>query len=722
MEELEEINKKIQEIKAELGQEFIPIQNLEDAKRVFTQLKTEASAINSSLSFVAQSFRDSVAELSNQNTELGFTRNALRSISNVSNQILATRSLEGQIGDQELAKLEKRADLQFRSLQIAIDSGRLQGEALEEAQDAVNRQEEFFRATKQIREEQEEINRNSGVRVFSGLEDITQSIPGLRKFSGAFKEAATAARQQANFNKSAKNDLSGSVTKISALRAGFRSLGPVLARSLGPLALLSQLASVFLEIDKIAGNLAKSLGTSYKNSTLLLGSFNKIQATSDSIFVTTKNLAESFVAINESLGTNAELDADLLITQTELVKQAGYSVEAATQLSQLSLATGKSSEDITVEFLGQVRALNQQNDLAITEKKLLDDIGKISKATLATFADQTNELASAAFEARKLGLDLTQLEKIQSSLLDIERSLSAEFEAEVILSRQFNLERARAAALNNDLLTVAKELNAQQITLEYFGNINFLQQEAIAAQFGLQRDEMGQMLLESEAILKLSDQVGESLQERFNNLVATEGIEAARARLGKSILTDQLASASVQERFTQSVEKLKEVFVDIATIVGPLFSTIADLVSFTASLIGKVEGAGNILGGAALGASIGSVIPGVGTAIGGTIGTILGAAQYAVGDLEYSAGDTRPRVSLVEGGLLKTYVGTNNDDVKMAPGIASERNRGLSSSDIKAIASAVQEGASKANLFFDARKVNSTLQVPFVQDGRKYSY
>jgi hypothetical protein len=72
----------------------------------------------------------------------------------------------------------------------------------------------------------------------------------------------------------------------------------------------------------------------------------------------------------------------LLVTQTELVKQAGYSVEAATMLSKLSLATGKPTKEITAEFLGQAKALNLTNKTAINEKQLLESISKVSKSVL----------------------------------------------------------------------------------------------------------------------------------------------------------------------------------------------------------------------------------------------------------------------------------------------------------------------------------------------------
>ena len=515
-EELAELNRQIADLKKQAGDasEFIPLQNLKDAQRLFTSLKNEVSEIGDNLDYVAKSFRDSVAELSKQNTELNNTRSALKSISSVSQKIITTRSLDGEISAKELASLEKRAKLQFKSLELAVKSGRLQkqndgGAALKEAEDALKQEQKFFNAIKGIREEQEEINKNSGVRLFSGLEDISNAIPGLGKFTSAFKDASTAAKEQARFNKAAfgnaqgltkeqikqnkaansasdqikkqlphlknakgltrdrikelglekiltdktgKKVLSGTAAiakanskvlksslptakSISPFTAGLKAIGPMLKKALGPLAILIDIVIAFKELDKRTGDTAKNLGISYQNAFALQKSFNRIANTSGNIMINSKGINEAFAAISKELGTNGQLSEELLLSQTRLVEQAFYSVEAATQLSKLSLALGENSEDITREFLGQVEALNAQNGLTVNSKQLLEASLKISKATLITLTAQKGELGRAAFEAKKLGLELSKLDSIADGLLSIESSISAEFEAEVISGR-----------------------------------------------------------------------------------------------------------------------------------------------------------------------------------------------------------------------------------------------------------------------------------------------
>ena len=47
------------------------------------------------------------------------------------------------------------------------------------------------------------------------------------------------------------------------------------------------------------------------------------------------------------------------------------------------------------------------------------------------------------------------------SLLDFESSITAELEAELLLGKNINLETARQASLNGDLVTVAEELRKE---------------------------------------------------------------------------------------------------------------------------------------------------------------------------------------------------------------------------------------------------------------------
>jgi hypothetical protein len=121
--------------------------------------------------------------------------------------------------------------------------------------------------------------------------------------------------------------------------------------------------------------------------------------------------------------------------------------------------------------------------------------------------------------------------------------------------------------------------------------MNVIQQEALAKSVGLTREDLAKSLIEREALVKLSGVEGKTAQERFNNLVKEVGLEEAKKRLGDETLANQLAGQSVQERFTASIEKLKEVFVSIAEPLMPVldvFAKIAEVIAPIAGYMGEI--------------------------------------------------------------------------------------------------------------------------------------
>ena len=519
---------------------------------------------------------DSASSLKLEKAERTQIRSIARQINKVAQESY-TISLSELGTSKNLAKIQKdRSSLENKILslnqlknKLIKDGGEDQIEVSNNIDKQVESTQKLIAELGLVEEESSQIKNNLGVKGFAITEDIVGAIPGLRQFKGTFTDAADAARGIAASG--------GGAAK--AFAAGAQSISQAAVAAL-PLLIFTELVKAFIQLDDSSGKIAKNLGISYDEALGLNREFTSIAASSGNIFVTTQNLGEAFVSINDSLGTNSSLSGDLLITQTELVKQAGYSVEAATQLATLSLATGQSSKDITTEFLGQVTLLNAQNNLAINEKTLLESIAKTSKGTLATFASQPKELAKAAFEAKKLGLELSQVEAIADGLLDIEQSLTAEFEAEVITGKQLNLERARFFALTNDLAGVSKELADQDITRASFAKANRIEQDAIAKALGMSRDQMGEMLLEQEALTKLSGIEGATAKERFNNLVKEVGLEEAKKKIGDETLANQLASVNTQEKFAQVLGKLQEMFVQIITPLMPIFSAVASIISF----------------------------------------------------------------------------------------------------------------------------------------------
>ena len=389
------------------------------------------------------------------------------------------------------------------------------------------------------------------------------------------------------------NGMSG---KFKILQTGISSIGKSLLINLkDPISivvfLVTQIIDAFTSLDNSIGKLAKNFGISYKEASGISSSLNDAANASYLLNVTTQGLTDAFIELNNEYGTFAKISEEALVSFTRLTKEAGVSSEAAKALYGTTILTGKELEASTSEFLGQAAALSASNGLALNQKQLLEGVQHISKATLLTLGGQSEALAGAVVNAKMLGVSLEQVEQIAGSLLEFESSITSELEAELLLGKSLNFEKARLAALNGDIATVAEEIAKQTGSAADFTKMNVIQQEALAKSVGMTREDLAKSLMEREALVKLSGEEGKTAQEKFNNLVKEVGLEEAKKRLGDDNLANLYAGQNVQERFAASIEKLKEIFISLAEPLMPIidaFAEIFKIVGPIAGIIGQI--------------------------------------------------------------------------------------------------------------------------------------
>ena len=647
----DELNQKIRQIQERinklLGDEKIYYQeNLDNLKAqnaelekfelLFKDVVNAANELNAELTDTALYFRRSVNELSKQNTELANAKNALKSISKIASEIVYENSQNNLIEEEILDKLEKKAKIQFQSLKIAIQSGQIQEEGeLNVLKDTLKEQENFFDSLTKIRKKQQEIKSDAGVRIFTGLGDISSTLPGLNKFTSAFKDASKASQEQAIYNQKIFGNVKGLTAEqiksletgkglskelstqlglidkngkaltgsaaaakaqamgitqaaqqaITPLQAGIRSLGPALAKALGPLALLYELVDAFLKSDKIVGDMAKGLNMSYNEASLMKQELTSAANSSGSIFVTSKGMAESLMAINKTLGTNIMLNKEDLVTFTKLREIAGLTNEELMGIQSLTLTNGKSLKQNTGEIMAQAKISSLRNGIVLNEKEILKEIGKVSAATTLTLGKNPKALADAVAQAKSLGLEMAQLEKIADGLLNFEQSIGSELEAELLTGRQLNLEQARYYALMGKTGDLAKELSTQLGSAEEFGKMNVIQQEALAKSFGMSREELAKSLFIQDQLKGATGEEAKVRERRLNALIAEKGLGEAQRLLEEEGLENLEKQASSQERFTAAVEKMKELFVSIVEPLMPLIDVFATILGIVGQIM-----------------------------------------------------------------------------------------------------------------------------------------
>jgi hypothetical protein len=317
--------------------------------------------------------------------------------------------------------------------------------------------------------------------------------------------------------------------------------------------------------DKISVNTSKTLGYTAGRANDVARNFQAISLTSQSTNVTMKSLAEATNELSETTGLVAEYSAETLKTQIMLTKQFGLTGEEAAGIYKFSVLSGKSSEKINDEMVGAFVATRNTLRVGANFKAVIAEAAKVSGQLAVNFKNNPAEITKAIVQAKALGTTLEQSKNQGEALLNFETSLENELKAELLTGQQLNLERARAAALQGDQVTVMKELANQGMTLEKFQSMNVLAQKSFAEALGLSADALSDQLAKQ----KLAQESGKSLAE----ITKDEALEAQKRQ-------------TIEDRFAATVEKLKDIIGSIGTLLAPAFQLISFLVDNTFVLYG----------------------------------------------------------------------------------------------------------------------------------------
>ena len=588
----------------------------------------------------------------------------------------------------------------------------------------------------------DKLNSNFGSKTFGFLDDLASKIPGLSSISKPLQTAAKASQDMASGIESAAMSGGKGLTKerikqlglekqlggltgaaaasklkgmssmqkgMLALKAGFKVLGPIIAAAFGPVVIITQLLSALVKGDKAAGDMAKSMNITTKAA---LGTRIELRQMAESQLdinnlsagnaVTTEGLQETLMSINKTLGTSTMLSEDMLVQFTQMRKMAGFTNEELIGIAKISLTTGKDMESITGEFMAQAQISSTALGVKLNEKDLLKDIGKISAATTLSLGKNPKLIGEAVATAKSLGMEMSKIEGIADSLLNFESSISNEMEAELLTGKELNLEKARTAALNNDMATVAEEISRQAGGAAEFGKMNRIQQEALAKSVGMTRDSLAETLFIQEQLKGATGDQAKEQEALLNKRIAEVGLAQAQKELAEDGIEGLKNQQSQAERLANTIDKLKEVFVILAEPIlavgmalmpiiegiGFLIGGIMSISTAIGKFIGKMKEMGTIgkvVGGifavlaAALAYGALAWIPVVGPVLGLAAGAAIMTSYFsAVSDAEkvgdmFSPADGKTQVSTKEGGLFEL---SKNDDLVAFPGASKAASEG----------------------------------------------
>lgn len=471
------------------------------------------------------------------------------------------------------------------------------------------------------------ISENFGVKSFSKVADVIKDIPGIGKLAGPLEAAADGARNMASDIQDAAmsggkgltkekikqlglekhlGKLSGSAAaqKIKgfsagkkaqlAAKAGFKALGPIISKAFGPAAIIMELVKAFKLIDGESGKVAKQMGVSADEGRSLVRSANATANGFEDILVSGKDVVAAQLTLNQQLGTAVEFSGEFAAEFAQISERTGLSAEAMGLFASNAMITGGTIKDQLTNITAATLELNAQSGISLSVKEIQEGIGKASAAQVLSAGRNTKELANQVYQAKLLGVEQSKVESIADSLLNFEDSIAKELEAELLLGKDLNLEKARQAALDNDLATLASEIKDQVGSAAEFGEMNRIEQEAIAAAVGMTKDELAGALVEQEkleAVKKAGFKDVSKAQEAYNKALKEGNLnEELKNKLTEAGVLNQFESATAQEKLAAVTEKLQGLFVSLMEPLMPIFDVLIQIVESAINPLMKALG------------------------------------------------------------------------------------------------------------------------------------
>ena len=611
--EIKKLNAEIQQLNDQLGGgeiKVFDVGELNEAKLALKGLRTDLKDIQSDIGGISSAFKTVVDEISKSSKGLSDTKKSFNSLAGLAQQLKNDQVGINKLNAKQLVGIKEKIKAERANLITSRDvltnkQGTIgltieEEKALSEINGILTGNDGLYKnlliTAKARLSEEEKINDAMGLggALIGGLKSSLDKlgIGGLVDQLG-ITDAENAMSKVADEVTKGGTEAAGFGGKVKVLKAGIGSLGKSMVKNLtDPLAIAKflgdQLINALKSVDKAAGDLAKSMNVSYQESLGIMDNMNGIANNSNSIFITSAKLAETQGFINKELGTSVMLTDEQLTTMTKLREVAGLTNEEAAGLLKLSAATGKEMETITGEVLAQAKISSLKNGVVLNEREVLKDISKVSAATTLSLGKNPKAIAEAVATAKSLGMELSKIDAIAGSILNFESSIEDELSAELLLGKELNLDKARQAALNNDLATVAEEIAKQTGTAAEFGKMGRIQQEALAKAVGMNREELAQTLYVQEQLAGVSGKEAKNREKVLNARIAEVGLAQATQEIADGQLENLENQASVQDQLVALTDKLGDVFASLGPILLPILDAALSILKPISSIVGYI--------------------------------------------------------------------------------------------------------------------------------------
>jgi hypothetical protein len=393
------------------------------------------------------------------------------------------------------------------------------------------------------------------------------------------------------------------------MRVGIAAFGTALKSALGPLALIGMATSLFgkfkemgreardfmAEISQETANLTRELGLSASMGAKVAGEARGIGG---AMGMTHDQATAAAGAIYGQIQGTEKLGAETMKTFMKLNVHGGVSGDVLGKIYNISKLTGEEAGHVAEEIATQAQESLKSLKVNVSMKSVMEGVSKVSSRVALSFQGSGKAITSAVVQAKKLGLEMEQVESIANALLNIEDSIAAEMEAELLTGKELNLEKAREAALNGKNEDLMAALAEQGVTAAEFSKMNRLQQDALGKALGMNGDSLADMLsnqkkneASNQDTLDLQKQGVAAMTSMASLAEAIKNEEDARkASMGPLGAMYQQFESAMNEIAIALMPIINTLFTELWKIVWPIFEGVKEWLTNTGNVKIMTEG------------------------------------------------------------------------------------------------------------------------------------
>ena len=519
--------------------------------------------------------------------------------------ILAKYVKQQQLGvkgaDKLVARAQANVSIQQKNYSNAIDILTPEAEQVRLLEQAAQLNED----NNQILQEQLRTRKNLE-NAEKGLVTLTGNLGKLFDkigLSGVGKVFTESAEKSKKMIYEATNGGQTTISTFAKMKIAASSFGAALKVALGPMAMIGLIVSLFSKaknlakesgeyvkkLDQQTADFGRSLGISGRKAAALT---NEARSMGAAMGMTSDMATQSAGAIYGALEGAEKVSSKTLNTFMKLNVFAGMSADNLASIYKLSKLTGQPAEKTAEAMASTARESIKANKVNISMKQVMDGVSKVSATMKLNFGGSAEGLTKAFIQSKKLGLELSKVDDIASSLLNIEDSIAAEMEAELMTGKELNLEKAREAALNNKNGELMTEIANQFGSIEEFQNMNRASQESFAKAIGMSRDGLADMLVSSKENEAKNTDLVDTQQQSLATMQSQASIGEQMAVTDEARLAAAIPLGKEQLKLEESMKRLETIGTQIiSNFAAPMLEKMVAVVDKVVELIDRFKAA-----------------------------------------------------------------------------------------------------------------------------------